>query len=731
MIDLRQVDVGDIVANRYRILRILGSGGMAMVYEAEHQLTGRRCALKMIHSHLARRPELTSLFLKEAKVGSTIGHNPHIVEVFDADHDVARGIPFLAMELLEGETVEQRLNQRGPFEHAQAVQLLLQLSDAFTQAHERGVVHRDLKVSNLFLAHERNAATILKVLDFGIAKVLSEEAQRTATQIGTPFYLAPEQMGAGLRTLAAKEGIHIATGVSTRTDIWGLGLVAYEMLTGISAAEYWDAEVSADLFLRVVLNPLEPPSKRAGTQAKLLPPGFDGWFERSMQKDAAARWETFSDAVAELTRLLASTQSTSAAPVKTVVQTVLASELFESSSALPHTQVATRLYEPSTALATSVAGVKSAAGTRRPRTKWLILAGAMALLSAAAYLSVMRYLFQPSEQLCATLPVGQDKFNACQAACEAGNAVCCNDLGKIYEAGQGIGTKDDIRAIELYERSCRAGIVLGCRNFESMYSKGLGNSINARLAIELRQKACDSGEMKGCSNLGVMYENGTGFDKKDNARARELYQRACEAGEVSACSRLAHLYARSSELDKTVNQRVTKAFQKACDGGDAAICLDLGWRYETGAGAAEKDEKRAAALYKQACDGGQMKGCMHLGAMYKIGAGVDKKDAKRAAVLYQEACDGGEVISCNNLADMYLKGTGVEKRDEARAVELFQKACMGGEKTSCSNLGGLYLNGTGAVAKDETRAVEFLKKACDLGANDACSKEHQLAGHPL
>jgi serine/threonine protein kinase len=125
VIELRPVDVGDIIANRYRILRILGSGGMAMVYEAEHQLTGRHCALKMVHLHLARRPELTSLFLKEAKVGSTIGPNPHIVEVFDADHDVARGIPFLAMELLEGETVEQRLNLQGPFEHsAQAIRLL-------------------------------------------------------------------------------------------------------------------------------------------------------------------------------------------------------------------------------------------------------------------------------------------------------------------------------------------------------------------------------------------------------------------------------------------------------------------------------------------------------------------------------------------------------------------------------------------------------------------------------
>src|SRR5664280_845198 len=207
---------------------------MAMVYEAEHQLTGRRCALKMIHSHLARRPEFTALFLKEARVGSAIGQNPHIVEVLDADYDAARGSPFLAMELLEGETVEQWLNRQGPFAHVQAIGLFLQLADAFTQAHERGVVHRDLKTSNLFLVNNSGALPMLKGMDFGIAKVLGEGAQHTATQMGTPMYLAPEQMGAGLRQLAEKEGIHIATGVSVGTDIWSLGLLAYEMLTGLT-----------------------------------------------------------------------------------------------------------------------------------------------------------------------------------------------------------------------------------------------------------------------------------------------------------------------------------------------------------------------------------------------------------------------------------------------------------------------------------------------------------------
>ncbi len=162
MTEPKSIGVNDVIANRYRIIRVLGSGGMAMVYEAEHQLTGRRCALKMIHSHLARRTEFTALFLKEARVGSAIGRNPHIVEVLDADYDAARGSPFLAMELLEGETVEQWLIRQGPFTYPQAVGLFRQLADAFTQAHERGVVHRDLKTSNLFRASSSRLLATLK-----------------------------------------------------------------------------------------------------------------------------------------------------------------------------------------------------------------------------------------------------------------------------------------------------------------------------------------------------------------------------------------------------------------------------------------------------------------------------------------------------------------------------------------------------------------------------------------
>ena len=294
------VAAGTLVGNRYRIERILGEGGMAIVYRAQHVHTGRVCALKLVHPHLVSRPELVQLFVKEAQVAGHIGQNPHIVDVFDAGADEARLLPFLAMELLEGETLEQYVAGRGPMPPALLRTLFAQMADALDQAHQAGVVHRDLKPSNLFLTYDRRQQPVLKVMDFGIAKVLEMEAQRTATPIGTPAYAAPEQMGGGFRKLAAKQGIAIDAGVSAATDVWALGLVAYEMLTEVAADKYWAADTLAELPMKVVLENPGPASERAGQRAALLPPGFDAWFDRCLRKSAGERWPTAGAAVAAL-----------------------------------------------------------------------------------------------------------------------------------------------------------------------------------------------------------------------------------------------------------------------------------------------------------------------------------------------------------------------------------------------------------------------------------------------
>ncbi|MBI4705852.1 MAG: serine/threonine protein kinase, partial [Deltaproteobacteria bacterium] len=250
---------GDVVGGHYAVEELLGEGGMAVVYRGRNTATGKACALKILHAQLGARPEFMRLFAKEAKVGSVIGESEHIVAVFDAGLDEARGLPFLVMEMCEGETLEHAL-ERGPLPEGEAQAVLRQLGAALAQAHRAGVVHRDLKPSNLFLARDAAGKPLLKVMDFGIAKVLEEGAVRTATQIGTPAYTAPEQMGPTTRKLAAKQGINIARGVSPATDVWAVGLIAYELLTGQRPGQYWAIDTMTELPMKVAFEPIESAS---------------------------------------------------------------------------------------------------------------------------------------------------------------------------------------------------------------------------------------------------------------------------------------------------------------------------------------------------------------------------------------------------------------------------------------------------------------------------------------
>ncbi|MDI1476388.1 serine/threonine protein kinase [Polyangium sp. y55x31] len=298
---------GDVVAGRYRVESWLGQGNMAAVYRATHLGTGQTCALKLVLPQLIDRDEIRDLFVQEARVGARVGKNPHIVDVFDAGIDPQRGVPFLAMELLEGDTLDRYVKQRGPVPPGLMRILFVQLADALGQAHAAGVVHRDLKPGNLFLTYDRRRSPLLKVVDFGIAKVLEEGIQGTATQVGSPAYAAPEQLGAGMRPMAAKMGITIAHGITPQTDVWALGVIAYELLLGAPPGHLWtggERGSLADIMMGVALQPTPSAVARAGAKAHLFPRGFDEWLGRCLRKNAVERWPSVEDAVRELAELL-------------------------------------------------------------------------------------------------------------------------------------------------------------------------------------------------------------------------------------------------------------------------------------------------------------------------------------------------------------------------------------------------------------------------------------------
>lgn len=288
---MRPSDVrdGHVFAGRYRVLRRVASGGMGAVFEVLHVETQRRRALKVLLPELISRQELRERFQREARVTAEVS-SEYLVEVFDAGVDHASGLPFLVMELLVGEEVEARLERAQPFSAEETVTLLRQVASALDKTHAAAIVHRDLKPGNLFLTQREDGSVRIKVLDFGISKVVgdgSPNARSTAT-LGTPLYMAPEQA--------------LGEGVGPASDLYALGLIAYSMLT---AVPYWSEEAAlmdnmVAFVMRITKGPQEPPSQRSLRTAHPLPQRFDRWFATATHRDPTRRFQSATELVDEL-----------------------------------------------------------------------------------------------------------------------------------------------------------------------------------------------------------------------------------------------------------------------------------------------------------------------------------------------------------------------------------------------------------------------------------------------
>jgi eukaryotic-like serine/threonine-protein kinase len=279
--------------DRYRVLRCIRSGGMGTVYEVIDSRTERARALKTMLPHIVADPGLLARFISEAKVTAPI-KSQHIVEVFDAGVDEPSGLPFLVMEMLDGEDLGAILQTRGRLPAAETVLLLHQLALALERTHEAGIVHRDLKPENLFVTTSDDGSPHLTVLDFGIAKVVAESGKaRTTLNLGTPLYMSPEQVRGDGR-------------IDRRADLYSVGQIAFAMLAGKAYFEHEAGHVSSaqGLLLAVVAGTLEPATERAATYGVTLPSAFDAWYARATRSDAQGRFDNAREMIAALATAL-------------------------------------------------------------------------------------------------------------------------------------------------------------------------------------------------------------------------------------------------------------------------------------------------------------------------------------------------------------------------------------------------------------------------------------------
>ncbi len=259
------------VLGKYRIEAELSHGGMGEVYFGRHVVLERRVAIKILRSEMTTSADLVTRFINEAKAASAIRH-PSIIEVFDFGY-TDEGQAYLVMELLEGETLSARLTSRGRLPEGEAVKIIRSIAGALSAAHAKGIIHRDLKPDNVFLIPDPDLGERAKVLDFGIAKLADHASQlhtQTGALMGTPLYMAPEQ--------ARSAGL-----IDHRADLYSLGCILYELLTGRPPLV---AEGTGEIIALHMFTEPEPPRSLVPD----LSPALDSIVMRLLAKEAADRF---------------------------------------------------------------------------------------------------------------------------------------------------------------------------------------------------------------------------------------------------------------------------------------------------------------------------------------------------------------------------------------------------------------------------------------------------------
>jgi eukaryotic-like serine/threonine-protein kinase len=261
-----------LLASKYRVVRVVGEGGMGVVYEGLHERLGQRVAIKVVRLDEERtNDEFIKRFEREARTAAKL-QGPNVARVSDVD-TLPDGTPFMVMEFLEGTDLDFELANRGPLPVQEAVGYVLQACSAVAEAHAHGVVHRDLKPHNLFLAVD-SGKRVVKLLDFGISRIESEQEKSvtlTRSSLGTPLYMSPEQ-------------IRSSRHADERSDIWSLGVILYELLTGRTP---FDGESPSAVIAAITADVPDPPNVLCSD----VPPTLAAAVMKALQKSPALRYQ--------------------------------------------------------------------------------------------------------------------------------------------------------------------------------------------------------------------------------------------------------------------------------------------------------------------------------------------------------------------------------------------------------------------------------------------------------
>jgi serine/threonine-protein kinase len=377
--------VGAVIGN-YQIVRMLGEGGMGVVYLGQHTLLGRRAAIKVLLPQLSARPDIVNRFFNEARAVTSIS-DPGIVQVFDFGYHTD-GSAFIVMEYLEGEPLDRRLARLGRLPASEALRIGRQLASSLAAAHAQHIVHRDLKPENIFLVRDAEVASgeRSKILDFGIAKLSDEHPGKLKTStgmlMGTPVYMSPEQC----RGLAE---------VDHRSDIYALGCVLFHLMTGRPPFE---GEGPGDIISAHIREPAPVPSSRAPE----IMPGVDALVLRCLAKAPADRFQTMvevSAAIGQVVQRMTPGAPVSAAPAYHMLPTTVP---LGGAQAMPH-MLGTGVGQPSPMTPTTLGATAGQFAPAAPRSRriGLWIAGGLVVGAAGVAIAIVGTRGADSSQVAA------------------------------------------------------------------------------------------------------------------------------------------------------------------------------------------------------------------------------------------------------------------------------------------------------------------------------------------
>ena len=524
--------VGKTFDGRFQVIARIGKGGMGSVYRARQLSMGREVALKVLNPALSGDAEAAGRFVREARVASRLHHTNTIV-LHDFGHST-EGL-YMAMELLEGETLSQRIRARGTLVAADAARIGAAVARSLAEAHSQGIVHRDLKPDNVFLHRVHGGQEVVKVLDFGIAKFVQEQISRTQSAVfetnrpiiaGTVGYLAPEQARGGT--------------IDGRTDLYALGVVLYRMLTG-KLPLFADDPIAT---LRLTLE-VEAPELPAGVPAELRT-----LVRRMLAKSPEDRPRSADEVVDALEAVQhggSAARLSGPGPVGLHEQATRMAEPNPFAGVDPALHLDTNRQTPvggatlgQTEAMPWETQIRPSMVQRPPRHRdamdddtprsplgpFLGLLVFGALLAAVGWYGYKTWF---AEGGCR-----DGLYETCRTECESGKGKSCGILAGMVARGEGTEA-DPTRAAELHTRACDSAVASSCREAGNAMAAGLGVSRDLEHAAALYGRGCDGGDGESCALLADFRERGRGVSR-DREEAKTLRARACKAGYKDACA---------------------------------------------------------------------------------------------------------------------------------------------------------------------------------------------------